>query len=453
MNEVLNPESEAQIRREKLKDLLKEGENPFQYSFDKTHSVAQVLEKYASLKDEEESKDIVRLAGRIIARRGHGKASFGNLLDETDKIQYYCKLDVLGEKAYAAYEKLDTGDIIGIIGQPFRTKRGELSVKVTECILLTKSLHPLPEKWHGLKDVELRYRQRYVDLIANPDVKKVFRNRSRIIHLVRQFLDAEGFMEVETPVLQPSAGGAAARPFITHHNTLDMDLYLRIALELHLKRLIVGGFEKVYEIGRVFRNEGISFKHNPEYTLMELYQAYTDYNGMMDLIERLVTDVVQKIHGKLVLDHPEGKIDFTRPWKRVQATSVDPDAFEKETLNPTFLVDYPLESSPLCKPHRKDPKLIERFEVICGRMELANAYSELTDPIDQRKRLEEQAKLRAGGHEEANMMDEDFVEALEYGMPPTGGLGIGIDRLVMLVTGQTSIRDVILFPHMRDVPK
>ncbi len=453
MSEELNPQSEREIRRKKLEELLTGGEMPFKYGFDKTHAIGDILDTYASLKDEEESTETVRIAGRIVARRGHGKASFGNVQDETGKIQYYCKLDVLGEKAYALYEKLDTGDIVGIVGQPFRTKRGELSIKVQECTLLTKSLHPLPEKWHGLTDKELRYRQRYVDLISNPDVKKVFKDRSRIIHMIRQFLDNEGFMEVETPVLQPSAGGAAARPFITHHNTLDMDLYLRIALELHLKRLIVGGFEKVYEIGRVFRNEGISFKHNPEYTLMELYQAYTDYNGMMDLMERLVTDLVMKIHGTLVIDYAGEKIDFTRPWKRVKATEIDPDAFEKVTMNPTFIIDYPLESSPLCRPHRNDPKLLERFETICGKMEIANAYSELTDPIDQRQRLEKQAAQHERGDEEANMMDEDFVQALEYGMPPTGGLGIGIDRIVMLLTGQESIRDVILFPHMRDVPK
>jgi lysyl-tRNA synthetase, class II len=450
MSEEKTELNEQEVRLEKLKELTNSGETPFKYSYEKTHNIADILAKYESLKDEEEAAEEVAIAGRIIAKRGHGKASFGNVLDNSGSIQFYCKQDNLGEEKYANYLKLDTGDIIGIKGVPFRTRRGELSLKVAELTLLTKSLHPLPEKWHGLKDKEMRYRQRYVDLIANPDIKTVFKTRSKIIHLIRQFLDSEEFMEVETPVLHAVTGGAAARPFVTHHNTLDMKLYLRIALELHLKRLIVGGFEKVYEIGRVFRNEGISFKHNPEYTLLELYQAYTDYNGMMDLMEKLVADIVQKIHGKLKIEYQDEEIDFTPPWKRVKATEIDPDAFEKVTMQPTFIIDYPLESSPLCKPHRDDPKLIERFEVICGKMELANAYSELTDPIDQKQRLEKQAEARDTGDEEANMMDQDFVDSLEYGMPPTGGLGIGIDRLVMILTDQDSIRDVILFPHMRE---
>ena len=442
--------NELEVRRQKLQEIQASGEVPFKYSYERTAKINELLEKFAHLKVEEEDLTIYKIAGRLIAKRGHGKASFGNVLDEKAKIQYYAKADILGEAEYAKLETYDVGDFIGIEGNVFRTKRGELSIKIHKFVLLAKALLPLPEKFHGLTDKETRYRQRYLDLIANPDVKEVFRKRSKIIHEVRQFLDKEDFIEVETPVLQTIPGGAAARPFKTFHNALAMDLFMRISLELPLKRLIVGGFEKVYEIGRVFRNEGISFKHNPEYTLLELYQAYTDYHGMMDLTERLMSSVVKKITGSFVVDYQGGKIDFTPPWPRVQFKDVDADEFEKQTMNPTFIIDYPVENSPLAKNHREKKGYTERFELICGRMEMANAYSELNDPIDQKGRFEDQVKQRAAGNEEANMMDHDFVTALEHGMPPTGGLGIGIDRLVMVITGQESIRDVILFPHMRE---
>lgn len=440
---------EVAQRKIKLENLKQAGKNPFAYRYERSHLIADVLKNYVHLKVEEESPDVVTIAGRMVAKRWQGKAGFGNLLDGSGRIQFYIKQDLLGDEKYAEISRYDMGDILGLKGHPFVTKRGELSLKVVDFELLTKSLHPLPEKWHGLTDKEARYRQRYVDLISNPDVKNVFYMRSKIISFVRNFLTEKDFMEVETPILQPIMGGATARPFITHHNTLKMDLFLRVAPELYLKRLIVGGFEKVFEIGRNFRNEGISFKHNPEFTMMELYQAYSDYNDMMTLCESIIAGAVKAIHGTYQIKFQDRDIDFTPPWPRVQATSVHPDEFEAKTDQPTFLVDYPLESSPLCKPHRSKPGIIERFELIIGRMELANAYSELTDPIDQRQRLEEQAKAKAAGDEEANMFDADYVNALEYGLPPTGGLGIGIDRLVMLITNQHSIRDVVLFPHMR----
>lgn len=443
--------SEYETRKLKLKKITESGTNPYPYGYQTSISVKNILDKYSQLVNEEAAKETYRIAGRIVAKRGHGKAAFGNILDQTGKIQYYAKVDALGEDAYNKLLDLDVGDFIGIEGYPFRTKRGELSIHVDRYELLSKAIRPLPEKFHGLNDKETRYRQRYLDLIANPEVKDVFAKRSKIIHLVRQFLDKEGFMEVETPVLQTIPGGAAARPFKTFHNALSMDLFLRISLELPLKRLIVGGFEKVYEIGRVFRNEGISFKHNPEYTLMELYQAYVDYEEMMNLTERLMSTVAKELTGSYVVDYCGEKIDFTPPWKRVQYKDVNPDEFEKQTMNPTFIIDYPLEESPLAKKHRSKPGMVERFELICGRMEMANAYSELNDPIDQNERFDEQVRQRASGNEEANMKDSDFITALEHGMPPTGGLGIGIDRLVMVLTGQESIRDVILFPHMREI--
>lgn len=448
--EIINANSELAVRREKLKALIAAGENPYPYSYERTATIKEVQEKYAHLKEEESSADSYKLAGRIVAKRGQGKASFGNIADQSGNLQYFAKVDLLGEEIYEKLLKLDTGDFIGFEGKIFRTKRGELSIRVEKYELLAKSLRPLPEKFHGLQDKEIRYRQRYLDLISNPEVKDVFWKRSKIMHTVRQVLDQEGFMEVETPVLQTIPGGAAARPFKTFHNALSMDLFLRISLELPLKRLIVGGFEKIYEIGRVFRNEGISFKHNPEYTLMELYQAYVDCDEMMNLTERLISTVAKKITGSYVVDYCGEKIDFTTPWQRVQYKDIDPDEFEKQTMNPTFIIDYPLAESPLAKKHRNKPGFVERFELICGKMELANAYSELNDPIDQGERFDEQVKQRDSGNEEANMKDNDFVTALEHGMPPTGGLGIGIDRLVMILTGQESIRDVILFPHMRE---
>jgi lysyl-tRNA synthetase class 2 len=442
--------NEFDIRKQAIQDLRAAGVVPFAYRFEATTTMGAILSEFAALEAGQEGPAPVRVAGRIMARRGHGKAQFGNLMDDSGSIQYYAQLDTLGEAVYASFDQLHTGDIIGVEGVPFRTKRGELSIKLSTFTLLTKTLRPLPEKHHGLQDKELRYRHRYLDLIANPEVKDVFRKRSKIIQLVREFLNDDGFIEVECPVLQPIAGGAAARPFVTHHNALDMDLFLRIAHELPLKKLIVGGFEKVYELGKVFRNEGISFKHNPEYTLLELYEAYTDYEGMMELMEELCSFLVHSLYGTSTVEYQGHTIDFSTPWPRVEATSVNPDEFEEKTMQPTFLVNYPKEDSPLAKPHRSLPGLVERFEVICCGMEIANAYSELSDPIDQRERFVDQAKKRKAGDEEANMMDEEFVLALEHGMPPTGGLGIGIDRLVMILTNQASVRDVILFPHMRD---
>ncbi|MDR2431956.1 MAG: lysine--tRNA ligase [Candidatus Margulisbacteria bacterium] len=443
--------SEPEMRLQKMRELRRAGDEPYKYSCERSAAVAELLAKYSSLKEEEEAPETYKIAGRVIAKRGHGKASFGNILDQTGRIQYYAKLDLLGA---AAYEKLlhqvDLGDIIWASGKMFRTKRGELSLKLEKFEILTKALLPLPEKFHGLTDKETRYRQRYLDLIANPEVKEVFVKRSRILQLIRAYLDAEGFIEVETPVLQLIPGGAAARPFKTFHNALSMDLCLRISLELPLKRLIVGGFEKIYEIGRVFRNEGISYKHNPEYTLLELYQAYTDCAGMQNLTESLISNLVKNLTGGYKIQYAGREINFAAPWKRVAYADLkDPAVFEREAVDPVFIVDFPLEDSPLAKKHRSKLGLVERFELIVAGMELANAYSELNDPLDQDERFDEQVRRRAAGNLEANMKDEDYITALKHGMPPTGGLGIGIDRLAMLLTGQESIRDVLLFPHMR----
>jgi len=396
-----------------------------------------------------------------------GKASFAHILDGDGKIQIYVKVDDVGADVYEAFKKWDLGDIVGAVGHVFKTKTGEVSVHVTKIQLLAKSLIPLPDKWSGLRDNDLRYRERYVDLIANPDVKQVFMTRTKIITAIREFLDKEGFLEVETPVLQTIPGGAEARPFITHHNTLNLKMYLRIATELYLKRLIVGGFEKVYEIGKNFRNEGMSYKHNPEFTVMELYQAYTDFHGMMDITERMVKHVLRKTHGKRTkITYEDTEIEFGGKWARVSMI----DAVKKATgktlsgrelytafeehvehtlIQPTFITDYPVEVSPLAKKRKSDPRVTERFELFVYGRELANAFSELNDPIDQRARFDAQMKERAKGNDEAHMMDEDFVNALSYGMPPTGGLGIGIDRLVMFLTNQHSIRDVLLFPTMK----
>ncbi len=479
------------LRREKMEELRDAGENPFAYSYDRSTTPLQIQAKYSVLKEEEESPEQVSIAGRIMTKRGHGKASFANLQDESGQVQIYAKLDVLGEKKYGVFEKLDLGDIIGVKGKVFRTRRGELTVKVEELTLLTKSLHPLPEKWHGLQDKELRYRQRYVDLIVNPEVKAAFAKRSKIITTLRNILSEKGFMEVETPILHPIAGGAAARPFETYHNTLDRKLFMRVAPELYLKRLIVGGFEKVFEIGRSFRNEGISFKHNPEYTMLELYWAYVDYQSIMDLTEEVVTKIVLETCGTLEVQYKDHLINFKRPWQRLglldalkKYAGEDLDKPEGEIraiakkrgiegvekmsrgkligelydllvephlIQPTFIVDYPLETSPLAKKKRDNPKIVERFEVIIAGMELANAFSELNDPIDQRGRFEEQVKAKKMGDAETESMDEDYIRALEYGMPPTGGLGVGIDRLVMLLTNSASIRDVIFFPHLRTI--
>jgi len=473
------------IRRQKIDELLSRGINPFGKRFEVLHHAAEIIEEYPN----NDGQDVV-IAGRLMAKRGHGKASFADLQDFSGRIQIYARLDELGAEAYDLYKLLDIGDIIGVKGTVFRTKRGEISVNIQEFEILAKSLRPLPEKWHGLKDVDLRYRQRYLDLIVNPEVKDVFLKRIEIIRAMRHFLEERGFYEVETPMMQPVAGGAAARPFITNHNALDIDLYLRIAPELYLKRLLVGGFEKVFEINRNFRNEGISTKHNPEFTMMELYQAYADYEDMMEITESMISFVVQKVLGSLKITYQGREIDFTAPWARLSmldavrlytgmdfshfdteqahrqaaelGLEVEKDAawghvlnavfeeyVEDKLIQPTFITGHPVEVSPLAKRNPQNPRLTDRFELFINSWELANAFSELNDPIDQRKRFEQQLEERAKGDEEAHAMDEDFITALEHGMPPAGGLGIGIDRLVMILTDSPSIRDVILFPTMR----
>ncbi|MGI6176431.1 MAG: lysine--tRNA ligase [Christensenellales bacterium] len=474
------------IRREKLAQLQAEGRDPFLITkFEKTHDAAAILGGYDALENTQ-----VVVAGRMVSKRVMGKASFSHVLDESGQIQIYVRKDEIGEEAYSEYKTLDMGDIIGVKGVVFKTKTGEISIKAQEVTLLSKSLLPLPEKFHGLKDPDLRYRQRYVDLIANPEVRRTFKVRSQIIRAIREYLEGHGFLEVETPVLHSIPGGANARPFITHHNTLDIDLYMRIALELHLKRLIVGGFERVYEIGRVFRNEGMSVRHNPEFTLLELYQAYTDYDGMMEIAEGMISSVAQTVLGTDVVVYQDEEINLAAPWRKLtmldavkEHTGVDFammqdeqareagkklgmevkasdtrgsllnaafEAFvEDKLVQPTFILDYPVEVSPLAKRKADEPWLTERFELFIVRRELANAFSELNDPIDQKERFLAQVAARAAGDDEAHMMDEDFVTALEHGMPPTGGLGIGIDRLVMLLTNASSIRDVLLFPTMK----
>lgn len=477
-----------QIRRDKLTKLKEEGKNPFEITkFNRTHTSKQIVENYEEL----EGKDVT-VAGRLMAKRIMGKASFCHIQDGDGKIQSYVSINELGEESYKHFKEYDIGDIIGITGFVFKTKTGEISIHAKEVTLLSKSLRPLPEKFHGLKDTDLRYRQRYVDLIMNPEVKDTFLKRIQILQEVKNILNEKGYLEVETPILNTIAGGAAARPFITHHNTLDMDMYLRIANELYLKRLIVGGFDKVYEMGRMFRNEGMDIKHNPEFTNIELYSAYEDYNDMMDITEEIISKVALKVLGTTKITYQGTEIDLTPAWKRIsmidaikEVTGVDFNTIEtdeeakkaaeelhveldelkltrgeiinqvfeakvEETLiQPTFIYDYPVEVSPLTKRKPSDPRLTERFEVFIGAREYGNAYSELNDPIDQYERFKKQMEARDAGDEEANMMDEDFVTALEYGMPPTGGLGIGIDRLVMLLTDSASIRDVLLFPTMK----
>ena len=481
-----------QVRMEKLEELQKQGKNPYEITkYDRTETSGQIKSNY----EEFEGKD-VSVAGRIMAKRIMGKASFVTIQDSKGKIQSYVSINDLGEESYKAFKTYDIGDIIGIKGFVFKTKTEEISIHAKEVVLLTKSLRPLPEKFHGLKDMDLRYRQRYVDLIMNPEVKDTFVLRSKILKEIRKFMDERGYMEVETPMLTTVATGDAARPFITHHNTLDLDMYLRIANELYLKRLIVGGFDRVYEMGRMFRNEGMDIKHNPEYTGIEFYAAYQDYNDMMDLSENMIRTVAEKCLGTAKINYQGMDIDLESAWRRVpmieaikEVTGVDFneintdeeavavakekhveleeskqtrgciinaffEEFVEETLiQPTFICDYPVEVSPLTKRKPSDKRLVERFELFIGGREYGNAYSELNDPIDQRERFVEQLKQKEAGDEEANDMDEDFCMAIEYGLPPTGGMGIGIDRLVMLLTDSASIRDVILFPTMKPLDK
>ncbi len=478
-----------QVRRDKLAALREQGQDPFVITkFDVTHHSDEIKNRF-----EEIEGQAVRLAGRLMSKRGMGKAVFSDLQDGAGRIQLYVRIDDVGEEALAAFKKYDIGDIVGVEGEVFRTKRGEISVKAKTVTLLSKSLLPLPEKFHGLTDVETRCRQRYVDLIMNPDVKRNFVIRSQFIKHVRDFMDARGYMEVETPVLNTISGGATARPFITHHNTLDIDMYMRIATELPLKRLIVGGLERVYEMGRIFRNEGMDNRHNPEFTTIELYQAYADFNDMMDLFEDLLTSATQKILGTYQLQWQGQDIDLTPGWPRLpmyeavkqytgldfMAMDTDEEAVaaaksigvelpetadktwgnalyevfdqrvEEKLIQPTFITMHPVDVSPLAKRSPKDPRLTERFELFICRSEMGNAFSELNDPIDQRQRFQKQVEMRARGDDEASMMDEDYITALEYGLPPTGGMGIGIDRCVMLLTNNDSIREVLLFPTMK----
>ena len=480
-----------QVRRDKLKELMDNGKNPYEITkFDRQHYTKQIKDNYSDF----EGKTVV-IAGRLMSKRGMGKASFCDLADLEGRIQLYIRKDEVGEDSYADVKKYDIGDIVGVTGEVFTTHMGEISVKVKEITLLTKSLQVLPEKFHGMTNTDLRYRQRYTDLIMNPDVKDTFIKRSKIITSIRKYLDSLGFMEVETPMLVSNAGGAAARPFETHFNALDEDFKLRISLELYLKRLIVGGLEKVYEIGRVFRNEGLDTRHNPEFTLMELYQAYTDYHGMMDLTENMYRHVAQEVLGTTIIEYNGIEMDLGKPFERItmvdavkKYAGVDFDQIkttdeakaiakekgvefeerhkkgdilalffeefaEKHLVQPTFVMDHPIEISPLTKKKPENPEYTERFEFFMNGWEMANAYSELNDPIDQRERFKAQEELLAQGDDEANTTDEDFLNALEIGMPPTGGIGFGIDRMCMLLTNSVPIRDVLLFPTMKPLDK
>jgi len=476
------------VRREKLTALQQEGRDPFQETkFTVSHHAQEIKDNFDSLEGKE-----ITIAGRLMSKRGMGKVSFCDLQDKSGRIQLYARKDEMDEESYNRFKKYDIGDIVGVKGEVFRTQRGEMSVRGREITLLSKSLLPLPEKFHGLTDKETRYRQRYVDLIVNPEVRRNFEVRSAFIKYLRNFLDSRGYMEVETPVLNTISGGATARPFITHHNTLDIDMYMRIATELPLKRLIVGGMERVYEVGRIFRNEGMDTKHNPEFTTVELYEAYADFNDMMDLFEELLSGAAKEICGSYQVQWQGEEIDLTPGWPRlsmaeavkqymgidfmaisddagavaaarnagVDMENVEPtwghalyecfdQKVESRLVQPTFITMHPVDVSPLAKRSPKDPRVTERFELFICRSEMGNAFSELNDPIDQRQRFRKEVEARLKGDDEAGMMDEDFLTALEYGMPPTGGLGIGIDRCVMLLTGSDSIRDVILFPTMK----
>lgn len=473
-----------------IEELKREGIDPFGHSFNRTYKIKDLIEENKDLQVGECGKEKASVAGRLMALRTHGKAIFANIEDVSGRIQIYIKSNKVGEDAFKLFSKIGVGDILGVSGLIFRTRTGEVTVFVEEFSLLCKSVRSLPEKWHGLKDVEIRYRKRYLDLIVNPLVREIFIKRGKVIQSIRNFLDNRGFLEVQTPIMQPIPGGATARPFITHHNTLHRDLYLRIATELYLKRLIVGGLEKVYELGCDFRNEGISTKHNPEFTMLELYEAYGDYHSMMTITEELVAYVIKDVLGGLEVEYQGNKINFTPPWKRIsmykaieEVSGIDmKKIFEKDfdkiikkhdlnikgkinrgeitnelfekyveptLIQPTFIYDYPLEISPLSKQKKDNPELVERFELFVNSMELANAFTELNDPEEQKRRFEEQVAKRKAGDMESHFMDEDYIEALEYGMPPTGGLGIGIDRLIMLLTDSDSIKEVILFPQLK----
>lgn len=480
-------------RKEKLNTLLEKGVNPFGGRFERTHTTEEMTEEYSHYTKAElaEKEYSVTLAGRIMTKRGKGKAGFAHIQDLAGKFQIYVRKDAVGDEQYELFDTIDIGDFVGVQGIAFKTNVGELSVKVQDFKILSKAMRPLPDKFHGLKDIEQRYRQRYLDLIMNPDVKDTFISRSKILRYMREYLDGLGFLEVETPTMHSIPGGASAKPFITHHNALDIPLYMRIAIELHLKRLIVGGIEKVYEIGRVYRNEGISTRHNPEFTMLELYEAYADFNDVMSLTENLIAHIAKKVLGTTTVTYGDLDVDLEPRWKRVHMVEAikeltgidfwqqmtDEDArklahenevaikegmafghvvnefFEQKVehtlIQPTFVFGHPVEISPLAKKNVEDPRFTDRFELFIVGREHANAFSELNDPIDQRGRFEAQVRERAEGNDEAHMMDEDFLEALEYGMPPTGGLGIGVDRLVMLLTNSASIRDVLLFPQMR----
>lgn len=487
LNELLT------VRRDKLKQLQEKGIDPFGERFERSHTAQEMNEQFGEFDKEalDEQGNEVVLAGRIMTKRGKGKAGFAHIQDLTGQVQIYVRKDAVGDDAYELFNTIDIGDIVGVKGTAFKTKVGELSIKVQSFTLLSKSLRPLPDKFHGLKDIEQRYRQRYVDLIVNPEVRDTFVLRSRILQSMRRYLDSNGYLEVETPTMHSIAGGASARPFVTHHNALDMTLYMRIAIELHLKRLIVGGLEKVYEIGRVFRNEGVSTRHNPEFTMIELYEAYADYHDIMELTENLVAHIANDVLGTTKITYGDHEVDLTPKWRRIhmvdaikEKTGVDfwqqmsdeeareiakehkvpvketmtfghvvneffEQFVEEELIQPTFVYGHPVAISPLAKKNAEDERFTDRFELFIVGREHANAFTELNDPIDQRQRFEQQLVEREQGDDEAHMMDEDFVEALEYGMPPTGGLGIGIDRLVMLLTNSPSIRDVLLFPQMR----